>query len=61
MVTDSFARHRPIQQVEVTSGADSSDRLQLSIDFIEENGQPIGALVTLRDAESVHRIERALA
>lgn len=60
IVAESFARHRPVQQVEVTSDQDSASRLQLSIDFIEENGQPIGALVTLRDAESVHRIEDEL-
>jgi signal transduction histidine kinase len=31
--------------------------IQLSLDFIEEHGERIGALLTLRDAESVHRIE----
>jgi signal transduction histidine kinase len=31
--------------------------VQLSLDFIEERGERIGALLTLRDAESVHRIE----
>jgi signal transduction histidine kinase len=60
LVTESFAHHRQLQQVEVTSGTDASARVQLSVDFIEENGQPIGALVTLRDAESVHRIEDEL-
>jgi len=31
--------------------------IQISLDFIEEHGERIGALLTLRDAESVHRIE----
>jgi signal transduction histidine kinase len=31
--------------------------IQVSLDFIEERGERIGALLTLRDAESVHRIE----
>jgi signal transduction histidine kinase len=30
---------------------------EVSLDFIEERGERIGALLTLRDAESVHRIE----
>jgi signal transduction histidine kinase len=32
----------------------------LSLDFIEEGGERIGAILTLRDAESVHRIEDEL-
>ncbi len=60
LVADSFANHKTLQQLEVTSGTDANIRVQLSVDFIEENGQPIGALVTLRDAESVHRIEDEL-
>lgn len=31
--------------------------IQVSLDFIEERGERIGALLTLRDSESVHRIE----
>jgi signal transduction histidine kinase len=31
--------------------------VQLSLDFIQERGSPIGALLTFRDAESVRRIE----
>ena len=31
--------------------------IQISLDFIEQQGERIGALLTLRDAESVHRIE----
>ena len=32
-------------------------RVQVSLDFIQERGSPIGALLTLRDAESVRRIQ----
>jgi PAS domain S-box-containing protein len=32
-------------------------RIEVSLDFIHEKGTPIGALMTLRDAESVRRIE----
>jgi signal transduction histidine kinase len=32
-------------------------RVQVSLDFIQEKGTPIGALLTMRDAESVRRIE----
>ena len=31
--------------------------MQVSLDFIQEKGTPIGALLTMRDAESVRRIE----
>jgi signal transduction histidine kinase len=31
--------------------------VQVSLDFIQERGSPIGALLTLRDAESVRRIQ----
>src|SRR6266481_3627155 len=37
--------------------AENGHRLELALDFIEERGERIGALLTLRDAESVHRIE----
>src|SRR5262249_17868853 len=34
---------------------DQGRHIQISLDFIEEHGERIGALLTLRDAESVHR------
>src|SRR5262249_50291415 len=37
--------------------ADQGRHIQISLDFIEEDGERIGALLTLRDSESVHRIE----
>jgi signal transduction histidine kinase/methyl-accepting chemotaxis protein len=60
----AFHRHEPIVGIEVhadplTPGADAP-RVELSLDFIEEGGERIGAILTLRDAESVHRIEDEL-
>jgi len=42
-----------LQEIETEQGS----HIQISLDFIEERGDRIGALLTLRDAESVHRIE----
>ena len=55
LVLGCFDRHQPLsgREVEGESGA----RIQVSLDFIEERGERIGALITLRDAESVRRIE----
>jgi len=41
------------QEIEMEDGR----RIEIAMDFIEERGERIGALLTLRDAESVHRIE----
>jgi PAS domain S-box-containing protein len=54
-VLQAFDLHEPLDQVEVET--ESGRRVQLSLDFIEERGQRIGALITMRDAESVRRIE----
>lgn len=63
-ILDAFRDHRPIPGIEVhadpPSSGGESPRVQLSLDFIEENGERIGAILTLRDAESVHRIEDEL-
>jgi signal transduction histidine kinase len=53
-VLDCFDLHRPITQHDIE--ADNGRRVQVSIDFIEEDGQKIGALLTMRDAESVRKI-----
>ena len=55
LVLTSFDRKWPIAQreIEVAGGK----RAQISLDFIQENGGQIGALLTLRDTESVRRIE----
>src|SRR5580658_3176115 len=55
VVLPAFQKQRPLVQYEF----DAADgrRVQVSLDFIEEKGTPIGALLTMRDAESVRRIE----
>jgi signal transduction histidine kinase len=60
LVLESFATHQPLQQTEISLDGSGARRVQVSLDFIEENGERIGALLTLRDAESVHRIEDEL-
>ncbi len=55
LVLACLERHQPLSGREVES--ESGTRLQVSLDFIEERGERIGALLTLRDAESVRRIE----
>ncbi len=58
-VLDAFATHQPLAQLELPAG-EGAGRIQVSLDFIEEQGERIGALLTLRDAESVHKIEDQL-
>jgi signal transduction histidine kinase len=55
VVLPAFQKQRQLAQYEF----DAADgrRLQVSLDFIQEKGTPIGALLTMRDAESVRRIE----
>src|SRR5580658_7769410 len=55
VVLPAFQKQRPLVQYEF----DAADgrRVQVSLDFIEEKGTSIGALLTMRDAESVQRIE----
>src|SRR5208337_3706166 len=55
VVLPAFQKQRPLVQYEF-DGADRR-RVQVSLDFIQEKGTPIGALLTMRDAESVRRIE----
>jgi PAS domain S-box-containing protein len=54
-VLDGFQLRHPIAQREVESS--SGKMVQVSLDFIQERGSPIGALLILRDAESVRRIQ----
>lgn len=58
MVLDAFLLHEPLPQTEIET--ESGRRIQVSLDFIEEQGQRIGALLTMRDAESVRRIENEI-
>src|SRR5438045_7008590 len=55
LVLPSFDRRSPVppRELEFPNGK----RVQISLDFIREKGTQIGALLTMRDAESVRRIE----
>ncbi|MGA8762314.1 MAG: ATP-binding protein [Candidatus Sulfotelmatobacter sp.] len=54
LVLDAFERQRPLlqRQLEETGGR----RIQVSLDFIQEKTTQIGALLIMRDTESVRRI-----
>lgn len=54
LILDGFQLKRAIAQQELESP--NGKRIQISLDFIHERGTPIGALLTLRDAESVRQI-----
>jgi signal transduction histidine kinase len=54
-ILEAFATRLPLDQEEIE--LENGRRIQIALDFIEERGERIGALLTLRDAESVHRIE----
>ena len=55
LVLEAFEKHRPIGQKEIETG--HGKRVQIGLDFIQEGGTRIGALLTLRDTESVRKIE----
>ena len=55
VVLPAFQKQRPLGQDEFETA--DGRRVQVSLDFIQEKGTPIGALLTMRDAESVRRIE----
>jgi signal transduction histidine kinase len=46
----------PQREIELENG----QRVQIALDFISERGDRIGALLTMRDAESVRRIENEI-
>jgi signal transduction histidine kinase len=54
LVLDAFERKRPLSQREFSSA--SGRRVQVSLDFVQEKGTQIGALLIMLDAESVRRI-----
>jgi PAS domain S-box-containing protein len=58
VVLPAFQKQRPLVQYDF----DAADgrRVQVSLDFIQEKGTPIGALLTMRDAESARRIEHEI-
>lgn len=55
LVLEAFRQRRGIAPREMESP--SGKRVQVSLDFIQERGTQIGALLIMRDAESVRRIE----
>ena len=55
IVLDAFHLHQPLNQEELQ--IENGRRIDISLDFIEERGERIGALLTVRDAESVQKIE----
>src|SRR5260370_551036 len=52
---DAFRLHHNVEQHEIETP--NGRRVQISLDFIQERGTQIGALLTMRDAESARRIE----
>jgi PAS domain S-box-containing protein len=58
VVLPAFQKQRPLVQYEFETV--DGRRVQVSLDFIQEKGTPIGALLTMRDAESVRRIENEI-
>jgi len=51
---DSFERRRPLSQREFEAAG--GKRVQVSLDFVQEKNSQIGALLIMRDPESVRRI-----
>lgn len=58
IVLDAFALQEGFPQREIH--IEHGRRMQVALDFIQERGQPIGALLTMRDAESVRRLENEI-
>src|SRR5580658_707185 len=54
MVLEAFERRRPFSPREFVAAA--GRRVQVSLDFVQEKSTQIGALLIMRDAESVRRI-----
>lgn len=55
LVLDCFHLRNSLEPREIE--APNAKRVQISLDFIQEHGTAIGALLTLRDAESARQIE----
>jgi PAS domain S-box-containing protein len=55
LLLDSFEHRRPITQREMESA--NGRRVQVSLDFIQDKTTQIGALLIMRDSESVRRLE----
>src|SRR5215471_1343807 len=55
IVLPAFQQRRALSQYDFDAA--DNRRVQVSLDFIQEGGTSIGALLTMRDVESVQRIE----
>jgi len=55
LMFDAFRLHHNVEAREIE--ASNGRRVHVSLDFIQEKGTQIGALLTMRDAESARRIE----
>jgi PAS domain S-box-containing protein len=55
LMLDAFRLHHNVGQREIEMP--NGRRVEVSLDFIQEKGTQIGALLTVRDAESARRIE----
>jgi PAS domain S-box-containing protein len=55
LMLDAFRLHHAVDQRELEMP--NGRRVEISLDFIQERGTQIGALLTMRDAESARRIE----
>src|SRR5262249_26185860 len=55
LLLEAFERHRPLMQREIESA--NGRRVQVSLDFIQEKTTQIGALLIMRDTETVRRLE----
>lgn len=55
VLLDAFERRRPLMQREIESA--NGRRVQVSLDFIQEKSSQIGALLIIRDTETVRRLE----
>jgi signal transduction histidine kinase len=55
LLLDSFEHRRPLAQREMESA--NGRRVQVSLDFIQDKTTQIGALLIMRDSESVRRLE----
>jgi signal transduction histidine kinase len=53
-ILDAFERHRPLTQRELEAAG--RKRVQVSLDFVQENNSQIGALLIMRDSDSVRRL-----
>ena len=54
VILEAYDRRRPLNQRELE--ATGGRRVQVSLDFVQENNTQIGALLIIRDAESVRRL-----